>query len=73
MIKFVAQNYPSIKVIVALTKYIDEDSASYPKQLSKRLNGIEVVPLLAKEIKVRPGAIDAYGIGVLNRELFEEK
>lgn len=73
LIKFVAQNYPSIKVIVALTKYIDEDSASYPKQLSKRLNGIEVVPLLAKKIKVRQGAIDAYGIDALNRELFEEK
>lgn len=70
-INFVTNNYSSVKVILALTKYTDEEEAIYSNQLSNRMKGVKVIPLLAKDLKTRQGTIEAYGLDILDQAIFE--
>ena len=58
-------------MILALTKYTDEEGASYSNQLSNRMKGVKVIPLLAKDLKTRQGTIEAYGLDILDQAIFE--
>ena len=71
LINHVVENYPSVRVIVALTQYIDEEGTTYAENLSKRLNGIRVIPLLAKDLNTRQGSIVSYGLDVIDEAIFE--
>ena len=70
LINYVVENYPSVRVIIALTQYLDEE-ATYAEKLSGRLNGISVIPLLAKDMNTRQGTIASYGLDVLDETIFE--
>ena len=71
LINYVVENYPSVRVIIALTQYLDEEGTIYAAKLSSRMNGIRVIPLLAQNMKTRQGNIDAYGLDVLEQAIFE--
>lgn len=72
LIHFVANNYSSVKIILALTQYLDEEQTAFPEQLSEQLDGIRVVPLLAKDLKTREGTISAFGLDKLEHYIFED-
>lgn len=71
LIMFVRNDYPSIKILVVLTRFVDDDNKTYADQLSSNLNGTKVIPVLAKEMKTRSGIIPAYGIDDVDRYIFE--
>ena len=71
-IAHVVSSYPSITVLLLLTQYINDD-ISYVEQLSERLNGIKVIPVLARRWKTRNGSIEPYGLDDVRNDLFEGK
>lgn len=71
LIHFVSEEYPSIKIILVLTQYLDEDVTAFSEQLKKRMDRTTVIPLLAKSIKTREGIIEAYGLDKLDQAIFE--
>lgn len=73
LILYARNKYPEIKILVVLTKYIEDDPAPYVEQLSKDLGGIKVIPVLAMDLKTRGGVVPAYGLDDIDRYLFEGK
>lgn len=71
LIRFVRNDYPSIKILIVLTRFVDDDNKIYADQLSGNLNGTKVIPVLAKEMKTRSGIIPAYGLDNVDRYIFE--
>lgn len=73
LIFFVRDNYPSIKVLVVLTQFVDDEQTLYVEQLSAALDGIKVIPTLAVDMKTRGGVVYAYGLDDIDRYIFEGK
>lgn len=71
-IAHVVSSYPSITVLLLLTQYINDD-ISYVEQLSERLNGIKVIPVLARIRKTMSGPIEPYGLDDVSNYLFKGK
>lgn len=70
-ITYVRSSYPEIKTSILLTMYVDDSNDLYFEQLSNQLDGIKVIPILAKGRKTREGFIEAYGLDEVSRYLFE--
>ncbi len=71
LLDYIQQNYPSVKILVVLTLSLDDESTIYANQLSQHLNGIRVIPVLAKAYKTKYGQIEAYGLDEVSKYLFE--
>ena len=72
-ITYVQSEYPSIHILVALTQFKEEDSDVFVDQLSTQLNGVKVIPVLARDVKIRGGVISAYGVDDIDSYIFEGK
>ena len=72
-IEMVKNNYPDIKILLVLTKCAVEDGNLYADELSKRMENLKVIPVLAKDLKTRFGTILAYGLDDIERYIFEGK
>lgn len=70
---FARENYPEIKILVVLTKSVDEEQMLYVEQLSANLDGIKVIPTLAMDLKTKGGVVSAYGLDDIDRYIFEGK
>lgn len=73
LIACVQSKHPSIHILVALTQFMEEDSDVFVDQLSTQLNGVKVIPVLARDVKIRDGMISAYGINDVDSYIFEGK
>lgn len=73
LISFARNNYPEIKILVVLTKSVDDEQMLYIEQLSANLGGIKVIPTLAIDLKTRGGVVSAYGLDDIDRYIFEGK
>ncbi len=71
VIGHVRSTYPNIKITLLLTMYVDDESDLYSERLSAQLNGIRVLPILAKSLKTRRGIVEAHGLDEVCRYLFE--
>lgn len=71
--EYVQSEYPSIHILVVLTQFVEEDSEVFVDQLSTQLNGVKVIPVLARDVKLRDGVISAYGVDDINSNIFEGK
>lgn len=71
LINHVGTTYPNIKISLLLTMYVDDESDLYSERLSEQLNGIRVLPILAKNLKTRRGIVEAHGLDEVCRYLFE--
>lgn len=69
-IAHVRRSCPGIKILLLLTKYLEEND-HFAEQLSGQLDGIKVIPVLAKSVKMRRGMIEAYGLDEVSAYLFE--
>ena len=72
-IAYVQSEYPSIHILVVLTQFVEEDSDVFVDQLSTQLDGVKVIPVLARDVKLRDGVISAYGVDDINSNIFEGK
>ena len=70
---FVRDKYPEIKVLVVLTRSVDDEQALYIEQLSESLKGIKVIPILAMDMNTRVGVIPAFGLDDVDRYISEGK
>lgn len=70
---FVRDNYPEIKILVVLTKSVDDEQMLCIEQLSANLDGIKVIPTLAMNLKTKGGVVSAYGLDDIDRYIFEGK
>lgn len=66
-------NSPKTNIAVLLTQYLDDDSDLFIEQLSAHLNGIKVLPILARSLKTRNGIVEAFGLNDVSKFLFEGK
>lgn len=73
LIAHVQNEHPSIHILVVLTQFKEEDSDVFVNQLSTQLNGVKVIPVLARDIRIRNGVIGAYGIDRVDRYIYEGK
>lgn len=72
-ITHIRDEHPSIHILVVLTQFKEADSEVFVDQLSTQLNGIKVIPVLARDIRIRNGVISAYGIDGVDSYIFEGK
>lgn len=72
-IAHVQNMHPSIHILVVLTQFKEEESDVFVDQLSTQLNGVKVIPVLARDIRIRGGVIRAYGIDGVDSYIFEGK
>lgn len=73
LILYIKENYPYINILLLLTQCLDEGSDLFVEHLSKQVNGVKVLPVLAVPKKTRSGTIESYGIDDVSRYLFEGK
>ena len=73
LILYIKENHPYINILLLLTQYLDEGSDLYVDHLSKQVNGVKVLPILAVPKKTRSGIIESYGLDDVSRYLFEGK
>ena len=73
IILHIRDNYPEVKILVALTSCIYEEAPLFAEQVSKNINQAKVIPVLAKELKTREGIISAFGLDQIARYIFEGK
>lgn len=71
IISYVRTTYPKIKITLLLTMYVGDESDLYSERLSEQLNGIRVLPILAKNLKTRCGIVETHGLDDVCRYLFE--
>lgn len=73
-IRYVQENYPAIKILIVLTKCLEDESAPiFSEQLFNSIGNVKVIPTLAKEFKTREGSIPAYGLEEIVDYIFEGK
>ncbi len=71
IILHVRNNYPQIKILVVLTSCVYDEAPSLAEQVSKSINQVKVIPVLAKELKTRGGIIPAFGLEQIVKYIFE--
>lgn len=72
-ITYVQRKHPSVHILLALTKFKEDDSDVFVDQLTTQLNGVKVIPVLAKDVRIRDGIISAYGLEDVDGFIFEGK
>lgn len=73
LIYYVRETYHSVDVLLLLTNYLDDGNESFIEKLSSQLDGIKVIPVMARSRKTRNGIIESYGLDNVKRYLFEGK
>ena len=66
----IQKNYPQVKILVALTSYVENDASLVAEQISKQMKGVKVIPMLAKELKTRQGIIPSFGLDLASRYIY---
>lgn len=65
-------DFPNVRILAVRTYCVDDDTVS-AERLSHLLNGIKVLPALAKDIETRNGSIPAYGLEAVSRFIYGGK
>lgn len=69
----IKNDFPNVRILAVLTSCVDEDPTVFTERMSNHLDGIKVLPVLAKDIKTRCGIIKAYGIEDISRFIYGGK
>lgn len=69
----IKNDFPNVRILVVLTSCVDDDGTVYAERMSNSLNGIKVLPVLAKDKKIRNGIISAYGLEDISRFIYGGK
>lgn len=67
------RNYPNTRFLCVLTSCIDDDAYDTAERMSSYLDGIKVIPALAKEKKIKQGMVSAYGLDDITKYLYGGK
>lgn len=62
--------YPNTRYLCALTSCIDDDAYEIADKMSQYLAGIKVMPVLAKDKKMKQGIIPAYGLEEIIKNIY---
>lgn len=73
LILHVRDDYPQLKILIALTSCIYDEGELFAEEVSKCINQRRVIPVLAKELKTRQGSIKAFGLDEITQYIFEGK
>ena len=65
--------YPNARILGVLTSCVDEDCNDLAELMSNLLGGIKVIPVLAKDKKIKQGIIPAYGLDEITRYIYGAK
>lgn len=69
----IKSDFPNVRILAVLTSCVDDDGIVYAERMSNSLNGIKVLPVLAKDKKIRNGVIPAYGLEDISRFIYGGK
>lgn len=69
----IKSNFPNVRILAVLTSCVDDDGNIYAERMRDFLNGIKVLPVLAKDKKIRNGVIPAYGLEDISRFIYGGK
>lgn len=69
----IRSEFPNVRILAVLTSCVDDDGIVYAERMSNSLKGIKVLPVLAKDKKVRKGIIPAYGLEDISRFIYGGK
>jgi nucleoside-triphosphatase THEP1 len=69
-IRHVREQYPGVKVIIALTRCLEEDTDEMVNEVKRCVGEVEIIPVLARDYPVRNGVIAAYGVDEIIQLLF---
>lgn len=69
----IKNNFPNVRILVVLTSCVDADGNIYAERMRDFLNGIKILPVLAKDKKIRNGVIPAYGLEDISRFIYGGK
>lgn len=69
----IKRDFPNVRILVVLTSCVDNDSIVYAERMSNSLNGIKVLPVLAKDKRTKSGVIPAYGLEDISRFIYGRK
>lgn len=69
----IKSDFPNVRILAVLTSCVDDDGTVYAERMSNFLNGIKVLPVLAKDKKIRNGIITAYGLEEISRFIYGGK
>ncbi len=69
----IKSDFPNVRILVVLTSCVDDDSTVYTERMSNSLKGIKVLPVLAKDKRIRKGIISAYGLEDISRFIYGGK
>lgn len=65
--------YPNTRFLCALTSCIDDDACDIAENMSSYLDGIKVIPVLARDKKLKQGIVPAYGLDDIMKYLYGGK
>lgn len=69
----IKEKYPNTRMLGVLTSCIDEECSDLADSMSDLIGGIKVIPVLAKDKKIKQGTIPAYGLDELTRYIYGAK
>lgn len=69
----VKEKYPNARIFGVLTSCVDEDCNDLTDSMSNLLGGIKVLPVLAKDKKIKQGIIPAYGLEEITKYIYGAK
>lgn len=70
MIMDFKSKHPGVKILIVLTSYIEDDALLVAEQISKQVNGVRVIPILAREKKTRQGIIPSFGLDSVSQYIY---
>lgn len=71
LILYISNNYPQIKILILLTKYIYDDGDLFARQINEIITNAKVIPILAKDLQTRNGTISSFGLEEISKYIFE--
>lgn len=69
----IKEKYPNARILGVLTSCVDEECNDLADLMSNLLGGIKVIPVLAKDKKIKQGIIPAYGLDEITRYIYGAK
>lgn len=70
MIREIQNKYPNAKILVLLTSYVEDDASLMAERISRQIQGVKVIPVLAKEMRTRGGIIPAFGLDLVSQFIY---
>ena len=64
---------PELKILLVLTFCVEDDAELFSEQISSQLAQVKVIPILAKDLKIRGGAIPSFGLDKIVQCIYEGK